>query len=95
MQLESQTYDIKQVSEILDISVSAVRTRIKDKTIPAPMKRKGKKEPLKWRKSDILNFVRPYEDNKPDNSIDTMLKTIVEQMVEDRVIEILSKKGVI
>ena len=50
---QTATYKIEEVAELAKCSVRTVRNKIKDKTIPQPLKRKSDREPLRWRQSDI------------------------------------------
>lgn len=83
--MNSATYNIDQVAELIGRPHSGVRDMVKKKTLPAPMKRTGKTAPMIWRKADIDKFLKITTPAANDPEAPTSLDFLIAQMIETKV----------
>lgn len=76
----TETIYINEVAKKIGCSQSTVRRMLKTKSIPQPIKRKTKRETLRWRRSDIDNFLGIQEKpQKQASSLEQLIKNLVLQ----------------
>ncbi len=91
MEVENETLNINQVAKMLDCSVTTVRLRKKNKSIPLPIKRVYDNSPLRWRKSDLLKYLRAEpapinsrERNPALGGLDQYFADLVDRRVDQK-----------
>jgi excisionase family DNA binding protein len=78
-----ETIYIDEVAKKLGCSQSTVRRMLKTKSIPQPIKRKSKSETLRWRRSEIDNFLGTQEKSqKPISTLEQLIKSLVNQEIQ-------------
>ena len=77
---ETETLHIDEVAKKMGCSQSTVRRMLATKRIPQPIKRKNKRETLRWRRSDIDNFLGIQDKSqKQASSLEKLIKDVVLQ----------------
>jgi excisionase family DNA binding protein len=76
----SDTICIDELATKLNCSQSTVRRMLKAKSIPQPIRRKTKRETIRWRRSDIDAFLGTQDKTtKPESSLEQLIKALVMQ----------------
>lgn len=88
----NDTLDISEVAQRLQYSERTVRNKMKERTIPQPIKRKSNRESLRWRTVDIDKFLGIKNQPAANDPAGTSLDAIIDARVEAKVRQILEEK---
>lgn len=80
----SDLLNIHEVSERLGCSEKTIRSRMKKRLIPQPIKRKSTGETLQWRKHDIDAFlgIEPQEQSAVGKAMEDMISKIADRRIQ-------------